>query len=120
MEMLFIGLLIGLALGFFWGVWRATQGFIERIMNNPDSIQDLMQRVAAIKRDAEQELAQDSELEIHVVTMERHQGVTYLYDRDDQFIAQGATDTEALEQAERRFPGTKFAFRQTNSTTSAQ
>lgn len=105
------GLIIGISIGFVWGVWRATQSFIERIINQPEEIKEIMRRV--------QSTAVESTLNTEELTAfaELHQGVYYLYDDQHRFLAQGTTINEALDQAERRF---NLRFRVTKSEQSHQ
>ncbi len=102
------GLLIGIALGFFWGVWRATQSFIERIIERPDEIKEIMDRVSraaqADQSDAETQTDQE-------YRTEWHNDICYLYDSKDNFLAQGSSVVEAMQRAEQRFPGMKLEFR---------
>lgn len=120
MEFL-IGLLIGISIGFLWGVWRATQGFIERMMENPDEIKDLLKRVEKINNDTDKELKKiNRDGQNQDVKAEFHDGVCYLYDQDDQFLAQGNTIIEAIDRAEKRFPDLKLNFRVNDSKESAQ
>lgn len=106
MEMFITGLIIGISIGFVWGVWRATQGFIERIINQPEEIQEIISRVEQAKLDTD---TPDQDV---LATAELHQGVYYLYDNQDRFLAQGNTINEALNQAESRF---NLKFRVTKS-----
>ena len=50
MEFL-VGIIMGIAIGFLWGVWRATQSFIERIIERPEEIRELMDRVNQTVKD---------------------------------------------------------------------
>lgn len=110
-----IGLFVGIGIGFFWGVWRATHSFIERIMERPEEIKEIMDRVQRIHQDHERDLARFEQLaqaeELNTVRAEFINDVCYLYDHNDQFLAQGASATEAIRAAELRFPGMKFAVR---------
>jgi hypothetical protein len=117
-----LGVAVGIVIGFLWGVWRATQGFIERIMNEPEEIKDLMSRVEKINRDAEKELSllekeADQEQEYRT---EWHNDVCYLYDSKDNFLAQGSTIIEAMDRAEKRFPDLKLNFRLNEAKESVQ
>lgn len=106
MEFL-LGITVGVAIGFFWGVWRATQSFIERIIERPEEIKDLMSRVQAAAENEPE--SKDSELQEY--RTEWHDNVCYLYDHKDNFLAQGSSITEAMERAEKRFPKMKLVFR---------
>jgi hypothetical protein len=105
-----LGLLTGIAIGFIWGVWRATQGFIQRIIEKPEEIREIMSRVQKISK----EESEDAKTITNVrsdVKIEEHQGVVYLYDNNDEFLAQGTSVTDALDAAEKRFPNRKFYYR---------
>ena len=109
-----IGLFVGIGIGFFWGVWRATQSFIERIMEKPEEIREIMHRVQRINEDYEREISRidsTSEQELNTVRAEFIDDVCYLYDANDRFLAQGASTTDAITAAEKRFPGMKFHVR---------
>ena len=116
-----LGILLGISIGFLWGVWRATQSFIERIIERPEEIREIMARVErAVQEDQRTESQTNDVGESNTVRAEFHQGVCYLYDSEDQFLAQGATATDAIQAAEQRFPGTKFSFRVNNQKESTQ
>jgi hypothetical protein len=123
-----LGVAVGIIIGFLWGVWRATQGFIERIMNEPEEIKDLMSRMEKINRDAEQELSLlekeskqlNQENNNNHVRAEFHQGVCYLYDHNDNFLAQGSTAIDAIAEAKKRFPEMAFSFRLNEAKESVQ
>jgi hypothetical protein len=109
----FIGIIFGVLIGFIWGVWRATQSFIERIIERPDEIREIMRRVQEIDNNEEtlnKELQQKKENKSDI-RVEEHHGVYYLYDKSDKFLAQGPSLTEALDAAEKRFPNRKFYYR---------
>lgn len=116
-----IGLFIGVSLGFFWGVWRATQSFIERIIERPEEIREIMSRVEKIHQESDQEIEQAAKsATTNEVRAEFHQGVCYLYDHNDQFLAQGATASDAMDAAKKRFPDMKFYYRLNESKESSQ
>lgn len=106
MEFL-LGITVGVAIGFFWGVWRATQSFIERIIEHPEEIKELMSRVKAAAENEPE--SKDSAAEEY--RTEWHDNICYLYDCNDNFMAQGANIIEAMKNAEQRFPGLKLNFR---------
>jgi len=113
MDFLF-GILIGISIGFLWGVWRATQSFIQRIVEHPEEIKELMTKIdSEVQKETEVKLNQE-------YTTEWHQGVCYLYDSKDRFMAQGSDVTEAIINAEKRFPGMKFNIRAKDSNKSNQ
>ena len=117
-----LGLLTGIALGFLWGVWRATQSFIQRIIERPEEIKEIMTRVEKITKEVEKEQsdAQPIQTSGNEVRVEFHQGVCYLYDHNDKFLAQGATAVDAIRTAEQRFPGMTFNLRLNDSNKSSQ
>lgn len=116
-----LGLITGLVVGFIWGVWRATQSFIERIIERPEEIQEIMNRVKTASQEVRTEMAQESgELPSNEIKAEFHDGVCYLYDHNDKFLAQGPTVTDAIDLAKKRFPGMKFNYRLNESKVSSQ
>lgn len=102
-----LGIILGISIGFLWGVWRATQSFIERIIEQPEEIKELMLRV----HDAAEKQTASVDADQQQYRTEWHQGVCYLYDSQDNFMAQGTDVIEAMKNAERRFPGLKLNFR---------
>jgi len=110
MEMFLTGLLLGIALGFVWGVWRATQGFIQRIIEQPEEIREIMARVQKISKEESEDIKTTTNTQSDV-KIEEHQGVVYLYDNNNEFLAQGPSVTDALSAAEKRFPNRKFYYR---------
>jgi MFS superfamily sulfate permease-like transporter len=112
-----IGIIMGIAIGFFWGIWRATQSFIERIVNEPEEIRELMNRVNKSVKEETDKLKESTEQDYRT---EWHDGQCYLYDSKDNFLAQGETIIEAMDRAEKRFPGLKLNFRLNTSDKSNQ
>ena len=117
---LIIGLIIGIAIGFFWGVWRATQSFIQRIVEQPEEIKEMMSRIEKLTREDIASTFRQSDEDTRSVRVEFIDDVCYLYDHADTFLAQGTTTTEAIQAAEQRFPGIKFTFRLNESKESPQ
>lgn len=112
-----LGLITGIAIGFFWGIWRATQSFIERIIERPEEIREIMQRVEQVSKEEQQEsTTTEPKADIKI---EKHNDVVYLYDQDDTFLAQGPDITSALTAAQRRFPDRKFYYRLNESNESS-
>jgi len=115
MEFL-LGLTFGVAIGFLWGVWRATQSFIQRIIDHPEEIKEIMRKVSdSVQHDTEEPKTLEQEYRT-----EWHENVCYLYDHKDNFLAQGNSVTEAMERAEQRFPGLKLNFRINEPNKSSQ
>ncbi len=114
-----LGIITGIAIGFIWGVWRATQSFIERIIERPEEIREIMARVEKIAQEDKLESKEESATS-NEIRAEFHQGVCYLYDHNDKFLAQGATASEAMNNAEKRFPNLKLTFRLNESKESNQ
>ncbi len=116
-----LGLILGVSIGFLWGIWRATQSFIERIIERPEEIQEIMDRVKKASAEVRIEIAQESgKLPANDVKAEFHNGVCYLYDHNDKFLAQGSTVSDAMDAAKKRFPGVDFNYRLNESKISAQ
>jgi hypothetical protein len=104
----FVGLIIGISIGFFWGIWRATQSFIERIIERPEEIHEIMDRV---KKVSEEEKKNNPEFTLEYITKEEHNGIVYLYDENNVFLAQGSDEMEAWGKIERRFPNRNFTYK---------
>ena len=104
-----LGIMVGIGIGFLWGVWRATQSMIERMVHSPEEIKDLMEKIdRTVREEHNQSQSATSDQEYRT---EWHQGVCYLYDHNDNFMAQGSDIIEAMKNAEQRFPGLKLNFR---------
>lgn len=116
-----IGLGLGISIGFIWGIWRATQTFIERIMERPEEIRELLAQVERAHVEVRAEMAEEARARVtEEVRAEFHNDHCYLYDHNDQFLAQGPTVNDAIQAAERRFPDMKFSFRLNEAKESAQ
>ena len=105
-----LGILTGIAIGFFWGVWRATQSFIQRIVDKPEEIQEIMSQVQQLSKEEDNTTTPLTDTS-NDIKIEHHQGTVYLYDNNNEFLAQGTDVTTALDAAKKRFPNRKFAYR---------
>lgn len=94
-------MIIGISIGFVLGVYRATQGFIERIVNQPEEIKQLMARLDSLNKTEEIQSKDD------IYKIEWHDNICYIYDSNDNFVAQGASEEEAHSKAVKRFPDFK-------------
>lgn len=112
------GILVGIGFGFLWGVWRATRSFMERIVEQPEEIREIMDRAQRMQQ-LERVVSKPSKSTATYRT-EYHQGVCYVYDLNDNFMAQGADITEALNKAKIRFPELKLDFELSDTNKSNQ
>ncbi len=99
--------LVIIALGFWAGWISRGVTFLSRLGNDPDHFIKLLQEIKNINKKEESETNEQkngTELQI-----ERHGDELYAFIKDtDQFVAQGKSLPELLEQAQKRFPGKKF------------
>lgn len=102
MELL-IALVI-FAAGFFAGWFRATNSLIEKLVADPQSM-------ILILKNFQQSLdTADKETTLREVKVEKVGDQIYLFDQEtDDFLAQGPTLQDALDQVQKRFPGKKFS-----------
>ena len=99
MEIIIIAV-IAFVLGALWGSWRATHSIVEQIRQDPRRFKELLQDIEQIHLDLPKVT--------HRVRVEWHGEHCYLYDGQDQFLAQGATVTQALALANKRYPDQEF------------
>jgi hypothetical protein len=95
-----IGILIAVVF-WIWGVatgWQAREKHAERKLNH------LLSQV--------DETVEENQIHI---TIEKHNGVFYVYDRvNNQFMAQANSVKELEEELQHRYPGKKFACPEKN------
>jgi hypothetical protein len=113
MELL-VGIIVGFAIGAFWGIWHATSSMFDRMAANPQEFKTLIEKIQQLQSNTEQ----TGDPKRSPIRIEWHSEVCYLYDSNDRFLAQGSSVTEALALANKRFP--KRDFRLNESKESAQ
>jgi hypothetical protein len=102
MDILFV--LIIFIFGFALGWIRSANYLLNKIAENPDGIINVLK-----KYKEESKLETLKVEESRSVKVEKVGNQLYLYDeKTDDFLAQGSTLEEALEQIEKRFPGKKY------------
>lgn len=100
--------LIIFTFGFFMGWISHARSMFQKMQEDPDSIIAILKKLKNLQIEEKNEL---NNLGKDNIKLEIHQGVCYLYDKNDTFLAQGATVSEAMDNAEARFPGLKLDFR---------
>lgn len=97
----------------FYAGWVLRKWFLLMNMSErPDYFIDILKEVKRLN--AEQEQAKDKP-DTDAIKVECHQGQYYLFTLDkDEFVGQGSSIAEAMEQAAKRFPGRKFRAAESN------
>lgn len=106
-------------LGVFLGWYAHAKAMFVKMVTDPDSIIALLQKLKDMPDDSTEPTQKTVKIEKDY-RIEWHHDVCYLYDSKDNFLAQGETIIEAMDRAERRFPGMKLDFRVTLPNESAQ
>jgi len=104
MEFLLYSIAFGVGI---WLGWH-TRGivFLYNISEHPDKIIESLEKIKKINDGEEPDEGTKVGTEIKI---ERIGDVLYAFAKeDDEFIAQGPTLSDLLEQAQKRFPGRKF------------
>ncbi len=91
-----------------WAGWHLRGiTILARLGNDPDHFIDILKKIKEINKQEQTEEKQKSEGT--ELSIERHGDVLYAFITDtDQFVAQGTSLPELLEQAQKRLPGRKF------------
>ena len=106
MDILF--LLLAIFIGYVIGWHHHAFTTIRRMIENPEIYAELLSKL----KEVDTEMPVEEKVESQIRT-EFLQGQCYIYD-GETFLAQGATVSEALDNAEKRFPGQyKFTLRLT-------
>jgi hypothetical protein len=96
-----------LAVGFFIGYLYHTRVATKRLLDDPDSMIEMLTKYKNAKQNFEKIVSSVTDGE--ELNVERQQGNFYLFTKDsDEFISQGATLEEALNKAKKRFPDRTF------------
>ena len=95
-----LALVVGFILGALWGAWTSTHNIVDHISQDPHRFRKLLDEIEQIHLDQPKVT--------HRVRAEWHDDHCYLYDNQDQFLAQGITLTQALELANKRYPDQEF------------
>jgi hypothetical protein len=90
----------------FW-LWGITIGWTLRERHAARVLENFI-------KEADTKVTEVDENQIHI-TIEKHNGVFYVYGRDNnQFMGQGNSVSELEENLMKRFPGKKFACPEKN------
>jgi hypothetical protein len=102
---IFLILLIFLA-GYFLGWLRASKHMLDRMLEKPDTVMQLLEKYKAAKEEAEDE---PTLLDVREIDVQKENNAFYLYAKDNgEFLGQGTTLDQALEVVKARFPGQNF------------
>lgn len=100
-------LLIYIILSFAFGYWLSHFFMIRRILKNPQGMIELLKRYQ--ESDDEVKKIQNSEGSAIEVEVVKEQNSYYLYSKfDNQFLGQGHTLEDALDNTRKRFPNKSF------------
>jgi hypothetical protein len=103
---IFLILLIFLA-GYFLGWLRASKHMLDRMLEKPDTVMQLLEKYKAAKEEAEDD--EPTLLDVREIDVQKENNAFYLYAKDNgEFLGQGTTLDQALEVVKARFPGQNF------------
>jgi len=92
--------------GYKFGQHMAAFRLAKLFVHNPEAARAMFREMEQAMKAAQAEAQKEQGRRIRV---EKHGDCLYLYAEDnDQFLAQGTTLQEALDEIERRFPGDSF------------
>lgn len=94
--------------GFFTGWISHARAMFHRMTQDPETTIEILKKLKQIQIEEESESQPTQSQEYRT---EWHQGVCYLYDHKDNFMAQGADTIEAMKNAEKRYPKLNLTFR---------
>lgn len=104
-DSIFVSLLVFI-IGFVVGWMNHAYTFFLKCKSNPDEIIELLTKYKNSNQPKEPEPSQEDADDIKV---ERHGDQLYIYTvEDDEFLAQGSTLQDALNNVQRRYPGRVF------------
>lgn len=100
--LIFLIFVFGYAAGWF----RASKHMLDRMLEKPDLMMQLLTKYKEAKEEADSEPVLSDVREIEV---QKENGAFYLYAKDNgEFLGQGTTLDQALEVVADRFPGQNF------------
>ena len=103
MDILFIFLIF--ITGFIFGWIKASKSMLDRILEKPETMMELLKKYKDSKDDVDSISANG----IREIEVQNEKGSFYLYAKDNgEFLGQGNTLEEALEIVRKRFPGQNF------------
>lgn len=106
MDILFI-FLIFLA-GYMAGWFRASKHMLDRMLDKPDTMMQLLKKYQTAKEEAEND--EPVLLDVREIEIQKENNTFYLYAKDNgEFLGQGTTLDQALEVVKQRFPGQNFS-----------
>lgn len=107
LEYFLIGLAVFIA-GFVWGWLNHAYTFFNRVKENPDEFIELLKKYKTTKNETTDSSNKNEETS-RSLKVERHGDQLYIYTKDtDEFLAQGSTLQDALDNVQKRFPGRVF------------
>jgi hypothetical protein len=93
--------------GYAAGWLRASKHMLDRMLEKPDTMMQLLEKYKAARDDAEDAVPLSDTREIEI---QKENNSFYLYAKDNgEFLGQGTTLDQALEVVKQRFPGQNFS-----------
>ena len=114
MDADFLLVVLVFLLGFVAGWHARFLVIIKNMIDNPDEVIKAINQIKSLSKQHEQD---DSEIDAELIEIEteNHQGVIYAYDKHTgEFIAQGSSEEDLINQAKKRFPNKNFWQNSTN------
>jgi hypothetical protein len=100
--LIFLIFVFGYAAGWF----RASKHMLDRMLEKPDLMMQLLTKYKEAKEEADSEPVFSDVREIEI---QKENGAFYLYAKDNgEFLGQGTTLDQAMEVVADRFPGQNF------------
>lgn len=94
--------------GYAAGWFRASKHMLDRMLEKPDVVMELLKKYKAVKDEVDTE--DNGIVSVREIEVQKENSSFYLYAKDNgEFLGQGATLDQALEVVKARFPGQNFA-----------
>ena len=95
-------------IGFVAGWLNHAYAFFQKCKSNPDELIELLTKYKKVNQTSEKVQTSEQE-DTSDIKVERHGDQLYIYTaEDDEFLAQGSTLQDALDNVQRRYPGRVF------------
>jgi len=103
--LIFLIFVVGYAAGWF----RASKYMLDRMLEKPDAVMELLKKYKAAKDEVDAEDV-GTALVVREIEIQKENSAFYLYAKDNgEFLGQGTTLDQALEVVKQRFPEQNFA-----------
>jgi hypothetical protein len=96
--------------GYAAGWFRASKHMLDRMLEKPEVVMELLKKYKAAKDEVDAEDAGTASTAVREIEIQKENSSFYLYAKDNgEFLGQGSTLDQALETVKQRFPGQNFA-----------